>query len=278
MQIARTVSCLRAAIADLRRTGGRVALVPTMGALHDGHLALVNAASMRVEHVVVSIFVNPRQFGPNEDYADYPRQEQTDLRLLEDAGVSLVWAPNVETMYPEGYATSVSVSGITRDLDGAARPGHFEGVATVVLKLFNQVRPDVAIFGEKDFQQLAMVRRLAHDLDTGVEVVGCPTDRAEDGLALSSRNAYLSPDQRINAATIPRVLGAAAESLRMGEPVSQTLLTAKSRLEQAGFSPIDYLDLRDASTLEPVDTLLSPARLMVAAWLGTTRLIDNMAV
>ncbi|WP_137823501.1 pantoate--beta-alanine ligase [Pseudomonas sp. D(2018)] len=278
MQIARTVASLRAAIADLRRTGGRVALVPTMGALHDGHLALVNAASMRVEHVVVSIFVNPRQFGPNEDYADYPRQEQTDLRLLEDAGVSLVWAPNVETMYPAGYSTSVSVSGITRDLDGAARPGHFEGVATVVLKLFNQVRPDVAIFGEKDFQQLAMVRRLAHDLDTGVEVVGCPTDRAEDGLALSSRNAYLSPDQRINAATIPRVLGAAAESLRMGEPVSQTLLTAKSRLEQAGFAPIDYLDLRDASTLEPVDTLLSPARLMVAAWLGTTRLIDNMAV
>lgn len=278
MQIIRTVSGLRAAIANLRQTGGRVAYVPTMGALHGGHMALVNAAAKRAEYVVVSIFVNPRQFGPNEDYSAYPRQEEADFKLLEDAGVSLVWAPDVETMYPSGYATSVLVSGITRDLDGAARPGHFEGVATVVLKLFNQIRPDFAFFGEKDFQQLAMIRRLAQDMDTGVEVIGCPTDRAEDGLALSSRNLYLSPEQRITAVTLPRVLNAAVESLRMGEPVIETLLAAKNRLQKAGFGPIDYFELRDASTLEPVDSILSPARLMVAAWLGSTRLIDNVAV
>lgn len=277
MQIARTVACLREAISNLRRTGGRLAMVPTMGALHDGHLALVSAASQRAKHVVVSIFVNPRQFGPNEDYSSYPRQEEADLRLLEEAGVALVWAPDVETMYPSGYATTVMVVGITRDLDGAARPGHFEGVATVVLKLMNQIRPDLAVFGEKDFQQLAMIRRLAQDMDTGVEILGCPTDRAEDGLALSSRNAYLSPEQRETAAELPTVLNDAAESLRLGRHVAETLSIAKIRLEQAGFS-IDYLDLRDASSLESIDTLDVSARLMAAVWLGNTRLIDNLAV
>lgn len=278
MQIVRSVAHLRAALAALRADGGSVALVPTMGALHAGHMALVAAAKARAAHVVVSIFVNPRQFGPREDLAAYPRQEAADVALLEKAGVALLWAPGVEAMYPPGYATTVSVAGVTEGLDGAARPGHFDGVATVVLKLFSQVRPDIAIFGEKDFQQLAVIRRMVADLDLDVAVIGQPTERAEDGLALSSRNAYLSPDQRAAAAAIPAALNGAAAAIRGGEAVATALADAYAQLALAGFDPIDYLELRDAATLVEVDRLTAPARLLVAARIGTTRLIDNVAV
>jgi pantoate--beta-alanine ligase len=278
VQIVRSVADLRRALSALRADGATIALVPTMGALHAGHMALVNAAKLRARHVVVSIFVNPRQFGPREDLAAYPRQEAADVALLEAAGAALLWAPAVEAMYPEGFATNVTVAGVSEGLDGAARPGHFDGVATVVLKLFNQARPDVAFFGEKDFQQLAVIRRMVADLDLPVEVIGHPTERADDGLALSSRNAYLSDEQRAAAAAIPAALRTAADSIRGGKMVGAALAAARSRLEQAGFDPIDYVELRDAATLGAVDRLAAPARLFVAAKIGTTRLIDNIAV
>ncbi|OHT18309.1 pantoate--beta-alanine ligase [Edaphosphingomonas haloaromaticamans] len=278
MQIVRTVAALREAVAALRADGGRVALVPTMGALHAGHLALVAEGGARGPHVVVSIFVNPTQFGPNEDFDAYPRREAADARLLEDAGVAILWAPAVEEMYPQGFATSITVAGITEGLDGAARPGHFDGVATVVNKLFAQVRPDVALFGEKDYQQLAVIRRMAADLDTGVEIVGVPTQRDDDGLALSSRNAYLQPEERQAARALPRALGEAAAAIAAGGDVAQALEVARGRLTDAGFAPIDYVLLCDAATLEPLSRADRPARLLAAARMGRTRLIDNLEV
>jgi len=278
VQIIREIEALRAAVAGLRRDGGRIAFVPTMGALHAGHMALVAEAKTRADHVAVSIFVNPRQFGPSEDLAAYPRREAGDARMLEEAGVAILWAPDVATMYPEGFATNVSVAGVSQGLDGAARPGHFDGVATVVAKLFNQVAPDIALFGEKDYQQLAVIRRMVRDLDVGVEIVGVPTQRDADGLALSSRNAYLSPDERRAARALPRALGEAAQAIRDGAAIDEALARARARLEAAGFAPIDYVALHDAETLAPLASLDRPARLLAAARIGTTRLIDNLPV
>lgn len=277
MQIFRDIPALRSAVAALK-SDGRVALVPTMGALHDGHIALVEEARRHADHVVVSIFVNPRQFGPNEDLDAYPRREAKDAQMLQAAGVALLWAPPVEVMYPDGHATNISLSGVTEGLDGAARPGHFDGVATVVTKLFNQVQPNVALFGEKDYQQLAVIRRMVRDLDLPVEIVGVPTQRAEDGLALSSRNAYLSEDERHNALALPRALGEAARQMEKGAAVDAAIARAIAMLAAHGFDPVDYVSLCDAQTLEPMAVLDRPARLLGAARLGRTRLIDNIAV
>jgi pantoate--beta-alanine ligase len=276
VQIVRDVPALRSAVAALRNSG-TVALVPTMGALHAGHMALVAEARQRAAHVVASIFVNPKQFGPNEDLATYPRREAEDVAMLEAAGCALLWAPAAEAMYPEGFATTVSVAGVTDGLDGAARPGHFDGVATVVAKLFNQVRPDIALFGEKDFQQLAVIRRMNADLDIGIEIVGVPTERDGDGLALSSRNAYLSADERRAAAALPAALAEAAETIGRGGAIDAALSQARDRLRSAGFE-LDYVEARDAESLAPIDRLERPARLLAAARLGRTRLIDNMAI
>ncbi len=278
MQLIREIDALRSALATLRSEGGRIALVPTMGALHAGHMALVGEAKRHADHVAVSIFVNPTQFGPNEDLSSYPRREASDARMLEEAGVDILWAPDAAIMYPEGHATTVSVSGVSEGLCGAFRPGHFDGVATIVAKLFNQVRPDVALFGEKDYQQLAVIRRMTRDLDLPVEVVGVPTQRDADGLALSSRNIYLTEEERVSARALPRALGEAAQAIRDGESIEDALATARDKLAEAGFDPIDYVEFRDADTLESVSKLSTPARILAAARLGKTRLIDNLPV
>ncbi|MEC3912838.1 pantoate--beta-alanine ligase [Sphingobium sp. CR2-8] len=278
MQTLRDLPALRAAVDLLKSDGKPLVLVPTMGALHDGHMALVEEARRHGRHVVVSIFVNPRQFGPHEDLDAYPRREAKDAQMLSAAGVDILWAPPVEVMYPAGFATNINVAGVSDGLDGAARPGHFDGVATVVTKLFNQVRPDVAIFGEKDYQQLAVIRRFVADLDLAVEIVGLPTQRAEDGLALSSRNAYLNDEERKAALALPRALGEAKRTIEKGEPVAGALAKAVATLTAAGFDPVDYVALCDAATLEPMTALDRPARLLGAAKLGKTRLIDNIAV
>jgi len=278
VQTIRQIDLLRDAIDAFRRAGERIALVPTMGALHAGHTALIEEARRAADRVVVSIFVNPLQFGPNEDLGRYPRREATDARLLAEAGVDVLWLPPVEAMYPAGFATAVSVAGLSEGLDGAARPGHFTGVATVVAKLFNQVRPDIALFGEKDYQQLAIVRRMAADLDTGVEVRAIPTQRDDDGLALSSRNAYLTPEERTRAVALPRALGDAARALARGVPADQALAAARDALAAAGFDPIDYVALCDADTLAPAGPDTAKLRLLAAARIGETRLIDNLPV
>ena len=278
MQLIREIDALRSAVATVRADGGTVALVPTMGALHAGHMALVAEAKRRGAHVVASIFVNPTQFGPNEDLSLYPRREASDARMLEEGGCAILWAPDVAVMYPDGHATSVRVSGVSDDLDGAARPGHFDGVATVVAKLFNQVRPDIALFGEKDYQQLAVIRRMTRDLEWPVEIIGVPTQRDADGLALSSRNLYLSDEERVAARMLPRALGEAAQAMRDGKAVAEALGAAREKLAAAGFAPIDYVELRDAGTLAPLAALDRPARLLAAARLGRTRLIDNLPV
>lgn len=278
MQTLSDLPALRAAVAALKADGKPLALVPTMGALHDGHMALVTEAKRHGRHVVVSIFVNPKQFGPAEDLDAYPRREAKDAAMLAAAGVDLLWLPPVEVMYPAGFATNVSVSGVSEGLDGAARPGHFDGVATVVTKLFNQVRPDVAVFGEKDYQQLAVIRQANSDLDIGIDIIGLPTQRAEDGLALSSRNAYLSEAERKAALALPRALGEAKRLMEKGESVESAISKALIMLENHGFGPIDYVALCDAVTLEPMTVLDRSARLLGAAKLGKTRLIDNIAV
>jgi pantoate--beta-alanine ligase len=278
VQIVRTVDALREAVDKLRADGGTIALVPTMGALHAGHMALIEEARLHATHVVASIFVNPTQFGPNEDLDAYPRREAADAALLQKHGCALLWAPDVAEMYPAGFATTVSVKGVSEGLCGAARPGHFDGVSTVVAKLFGQVRPDVALFGEKDFQQLAVIRRMAADLDLGIEIVGLPTQRDDDGLALSSRNAYLTDEERAAARALPRALGEAAAAIERGEPVADALEAARRRLAEAGFDPIDYVALCDAESLEPVDSPDRESRLLAAARIGRTRLIDNIRV
>ena len=270
MQTIREISHLREWRAA---TCGTVALVPTMGALHAGHMALVAEARTRAAHVVVSIFVNPTQFGPNEDLSRYPRREAADAALLKDAGVAVLWAPDVATMYPPGFATTVKVDGLGSGMCGATRPGHFDGVSTVVAKLFNQVKPDTAVFGEKDWQQLAVVRRMASDLDLPVDVVGLPTQRDADGLALSSRNIYLTGEERLAARMLPRALGEAATAIGSGGNVGEVLARGIATLEKAGFD-VDYFELVD-ETLRPGD---AGTRLVAAARIGTTRLIDNLAV
>lgn len=283
MQIVKTLEMLRTALGQLRQDGTRLALVPTMGALHEGHLALVHRARAVADHVVASIFVNPRQFGPNEDLAAYPRQLAEDAAMLEAAGCALLWAPLPEVMYPAGFATTVSVAGVSDGLCGAARPGHFDGVATVVCKLFNQVEPDVALFGEKDFQQLAVIRTMARDLDLArphvSRIIGVPTVREADGLAMSSRNRYLSADQRAAAAALPRAMGKAIAAIEAGGAVPAALTQLTGDVLAAGFASVDYAVLADAETLAPLERLTGrPARLLVAARIGGTRLIDNMAV
>ena len=261
-----------------RKLDGAVALVPTMGALHAGHMALVEEAKLRADHVTASIFVNPLQFGANEDLDRYPRREERDAKMLEDAGCDLLWMPTVGDLYPEGFATKVHVSGVSDRWEGDARPGHFDGVATVVAKLLISVRPDVALFGEKDFQQLAVIRRMATDLNLPVEIVGVPTVRESDGLALSSRNAYLSEDDRARATALHQALKAAREAIAGGGEIPLALAAAKQSLVNAGFLKIDYLALVDARTLEPLSVSAGDMRLIAAATIGTTRLIDNVAV
>jgi pantoate--beta-alanine ligase len=277
--VIRTVAMLREHIAQWRREGARVGLIPTMGALHEGHLTLVRRALAAGERAVVSIFVNPTQFGPNEDFSAYPRREAADVATFAAAGGHLVWAPTVEEMYPAGFATHVAVSGLTDGLCGPFRPGHFQGVATVVAKLLLQVQADHAYFGQKDYQQLRVVTRMARDLDIPTGIVDVPTVREADGLALSSRNAYLSASERQAAGQLPRILRETAAAASAGEaPFARLLESARARLAAAGFGPIDYVSINDAETLVPVDSLVRPARLFVAARLGRTRLIDNIPI
>ncbi|SBW12349.1 pantothenate synthetase [uncultured Alphaproteobacteria bacterium] len=272
------VADLRARVAAWRKDGLRVALVPTMGALHQGHLALVRRALELADRVVVSVFVNPIQFGPNEDFDAYPRTLDADRALLATVGASLAFAPSVAEMYPEGFSTAVTVSGVSEGLCGGSRPGHFSGVATVVTKLLLQTLPDVACFGEKDYQQVQVIRRFVRDLDIPVEIVGVPTVREADGLARSSRNAYLTPEERAAAPNLHRTLQDTAAAIRTGSAVDAALEAGKRALLAAGFAAVDYLELRAAEGLAPLAALDRPARLLVAARLGKTRLIDNIPV
>jgi pantoate--beta-alanine ligase len=280
LAIVRTISALRAQVAAWRAAGERVALIPTMGALHAGHLSLVALGRERADRTVASIFVNPTQFAPHEDFEAYPREEAKDAERLAEAGCDLLFAPSVEEMYAPGFSTTVTVTGVSAPMDGQARPHHFAGVATVVAKLLIQCGPDVAVFGQKDYQQLQVIRRLAIDLDLPVEIVGAPTIRAEDGLALSSRNAYLTPAERTVAGRLNVILKEAIERLRAGQPVETAEAEGLKALAAAGFDPIDYLEVRDPNDLSrlgpgPLDI---PGRILVAAKIGRTRLIDNMAV
>jgi pantoate--beta-alanine ligase len=278
IDVVRSVAALRAATRPHRQKGRRIGLVPTMGALHQGHLELVKVARRHADFVVATIFVNPLQFNPSEDLSAYPRDEATDLNLLAATGADLVFAPNVAEMYPKNFSTGVKVSGLTQYLDGPARPGHFEGVATVVTKLFNQAQPDVACFGEKDFQQLQVIRRLTRDLDLPIEIVAVPTVRDEDGLAMSSRNRYLSEKERIAAAMLPASLKDAVTELQAGAAAAPILEKTRAALRAAGFNPIDYVELCDSETLQPLPAAREGARLFAAAHLGRTRLIDNWPV
>jgi pantoate--beta-alanine ligase len=278
LQIIHRLSALRDRLNFIRSSGGTIALVPTMGALHDGHMTLVKVARQQADHVVVSIFVNPRQFGPSEDFSAYPRTVDADASLLVAGGVDMLWIPGVEDVYPPGYATNISVAGLGDGLCGAARPGHFDGVATVVTKLFNQVRPDMALFGEKDWQQLAIIRRVALDLDLGVDVIGVPTVRDKDGLALSSRNAYLTKAERKAAVAFPNALKNAVSSIEQGGDVAKALAEVHAELVTAGFNAPDYVTLAGADDLVPMTVLDRPARLLAAARLGGARLIDNMPI
>ena len=279
MDIARTIADLRSRVIGWRKAGERVGLVPTMGALHDGHLALVRAALAECGRVVATIFVNPKQFAPTEDLEAYPRREAADLAMLQAAGVALVFMPAVAEVYPAGFATTVRVAGLTECLCGAHRAGHFDGVATVVTKLLIQALPEAAYFGEKDYQQLLVVRRLARDLDIPVRIAGVPTVREADGLALSSRNAYLSPQERRIAPDLARVLRRIAAAL-VADPgaVIREIARGRADLEAAGFA-VEYLEIREADTLAPVTaTVAVPARVFAAVHLGRTRMIDNIPI
>jgi pantoate--beta-alanine ligase len=277
--IVRTVPALRRALALFRRKSERIALVPTMGALHRGHLALVRQAQRRADRVVVSIFVNPTQFAPHEDFGSYPRRFETDIAALAKAKVDLVWAPSAAVMYPEGFATRLAPEGAAiAGLEDKFRPHFFGGVATVVAKLFTQVAPDVALFGEKDYQQLRVVTQMAKDLDLPLKVIGVPTVREKDGLALSSRNLYLSDSERRVAPTLYRVLKAVAARINQGEPIEIVLEEGQHDIARAGFA-LDYLEARHALTLAPIASRKDgPIRLLVAAKIGKTRLIDNLGV
>ncbi|MGH7045891.1 MAG: pantoate--beta-alanine ligase [Stellaceae bacterium] len=279
MHIARTIAELRGMLAPWRSTGEHIGLVPTMGALHAGHMALVGAAKTQCERVVATIFVNPRQFAPAEDLGAYPRPEAADLAMLRAADVDLAFVPGAEEIYPPGFATLVRVAGLSEGLCGAHRAGHFDGVATVVAKLLIQSLPDRAYFGEKDYQQLMVIRRLARDLDLPVAIEGVPTVREADGLALSSRNAYLTPAERRVAPELVRVLRRVATALAAApDAVGPETERGRALLAQAGFD-VEYLEIRDAASLAPVTAVVSaPARVFAAARLGRTRLIDNVAI
>jgi pantoate--beta-alanine ligase len=272
----RTVKDLRSQVANWRKSGDTIALVPTMGALHAGHLSLIAVAKDHAKRVVASIFVNPTQFGPKEDFKRYPRDEAGDVAKLAQAGVDLVFIPDTEEMYPAGFATKVSLPSLTEDLCGAARPNHFEGVATIVTKLLLQCAPDVAVFGEKDFQQLLVIKQLVRDLDIPVQIIAGPIVREPDGLALSSRNGYLSPAERKTAPILHQVLSEAAAALANGEGCDAASSAGRFKLEGKGFR-VDYVAIRDPETLAPLSgPIRGPARVMGAVHLGTTRLIDNV--
>jgi pantoate--beta-alanine ligase len=276
--IVRTVSALRQTVAGWRAEGLSVGLVPTMGALHEGHLSLVRAGLARTDRVIVTLFVNPKQFNNPADLAAYPRTEESDTAKLADAGAHLLYAPNAEEIYPKGFSTTVSVAGASEGMEGRFRPGHFDGVATVVAKLFLQSGADLAFFGEKDFQQLQVVRRMASDLDIPIEVVACPTIREADGLAMSSRNVRLSAPERALAPRLAAVLFDAAEKLSAGAEAEPLLAKAREAIGSAGFGEVEYIELRSAATLALLARASEPARLLAAVWLGRVRLIDNVAV
>jgi pantoate--beta-alanine ligase len=266
-------------VAAWRKAGDRVALIPTMGALHEGHLELVRLAQRQAKRTVVSIFVNPTQFAPNEDFSRYPRTEAADVAKLTTLGCDAVWAPNAAEMYPTGFATRLVPGGVAEGLESETRPHFFGGVATVCCKLFTQVAPDIAVFGEKDYQQLCVVRQMVRDLHLPLEIIAAPTTREADGLAMSSRNVYLSPEQRRVATTIVQALTSCAGAVRAGADPGEAAATACQTLKAAGFDPIDYVAVRCADTLAPAAAGQSgPLRVLAAAWLGKTRLIDNIAV
>lgn len=273
-----TLAPLRAEVDRWRANAETIVLVPTMGALHAGHLALVAHARTIGRRIVASIFVNPTQFGPSEDFSRYPRDVEADLALLAGAGVDAAWVPGLDTMYPQGFTTRIAVEGPSQGLCGTFRPGHFSGVATVVTKLLNQVRPDIALFGEKDFQQLRVIQRAVRDLDMPFDIRGVPTVREPDGLALSSRNRYLTEIERRIAPRLHAVLSGLADDLADGREAVPLLEAGMAALHEAGFSPVHYLELRDADTLAPVARVTRPARVVAAAYLGGTRLIDNLPV
>jgi pantoate--beta-alanine ligase len=275
-EIIREPAAMRARAEDLRRDGRRIAVVPTMGALHEGHLSLVRTARARADIVILTIFVNPTQFGPNEDLAKYPRDEAGDIAKARACGIDLAFCPDVAAMYPQGAQTFVEVRELQQPLCGASRPGHFAGVATVVSKLFHITQPHLAVFGEKDYQQLAIIRRMVRDLDFAIEIVGVPIMREADGLALSSRNAYLSAEQRAAALSLSKGLAAAEAAFKAGErDAKQLVAAARAPIESESIMRIDYLELRDAVDLTAIETVARPAVLAVAAFAGTTRLIDN---
>jgi pantoate--beta-alanine ligase len=280
LPIVRSVSSLQGHVKAWRARGQTVALVPTMGALHDGHMSLIKLAKIQADKVVASVFVNPTQFGPTEDFDAYPRDEAADAQRLSDAQCDLMYAPTAAEMYPPGFATSISVGGVSQGLDGAARPGHFDGVATVVSKLLIQASPDVAIFGEKDYQQLQVIKRVTRDLDLKVKIIGAAIARAPDGLALSSRNVYLSEQERAVAPRLHLVLQEAVESLKGGAAVAKVEANAVEALLQMGFERVDYVEVRGADDLAPSGpgAITAPSRVLAAAWLGRTRLLDNLAV
>ncbi|MFN6952016.1 MAG: pantoate--beta-alanine ligase [Albidovulum sp.] len=277
-EVIRSAAALRDRVAAWKRTGMLVGVVPTMGALHEGHLSLARAARAQSDRVIVTIFVNPMQFNNPEDLLKYPRTEAQDLALLETEKVDVLFAPGPEEVYPSGFATRVSVAGVSEPMEGVFRPGHFDGVATVVTKLFEMTQAGRAFFGEKDWQQLQVVRRLVRDLNIPIRVIGCPTIREPDGLAMSSRNVRLTPSERAVAPALHRAMQAAATAIRAGEPPAAALTEARRAVLAAGFVAVEYLDLRAAETLEPLEVLDRPARILAAAVLGDVRLIDNIAV
>jgi pantoate--beta-alanine ligase len=275
-EIIREPAAMRARVEDLRRDGKRIAVVPTMGALHEGHLTLLRAARARADVVILTIFVNPTQFGPNEDLSRYPRDEAGDLAKARPCGIDLAFCPAAEAMYPAGAQTFVEVRDLQKPLCGTSRPGHFAGVATIVAKLFHITQPHLAVFGEKDYQQLAIIRRMVRDLDFAIEIAGVPIVREADGLALSSRNAYLSPDQRRQALALSQGLAAAQAAYAAGERGAQALVAAaRAPIAAQPDARIDYVELRDADELTEITVVERPAVLAVAAFVGTTRLIDN---
>lgn len=277
--IVRQLKDLRRKVANWRRGDDTIALVPTMGALHEGHLGLVKLAKKKASRAIVSLFVNPTQFAPHEDLSRYPRDEHGDRMKLAGAGADLVWAPAVEEMYPAGFATNIVPKGAAIGLEGEFRPHHFGGVATVCCKLFSQVTPDIAVFGEKDFQQFAVIRQMVRDLNLPLKIIAMPTVRERDGLALSSRNAYLSPEERAIAPALNRALKGVAAVVAAGGSAAKARETAKREVLRAGFTSVDYIEVRDAETLGPYDGKAGrPGRVLAAAWLGKTRLIDNVAL
>ncbi len=277
-QIVRELSGLRSLVAQWRASGENIGVVPTMGALHEGHLALARRARSECDRVVVTIFVNPKQFNNRDDLAKYPRTEESDATMLSPLGVDVIYVPDVGDVYPPGFSTTVHVAAVSEALEGEFRPGHFDGVATVVAKLFGMTQADRAYFGEKDYQQLLVVRRMARDLNLPVVVVGCPTVREADGLAMSSRNARLGKAERMIAPALHAAMRKAAKAVAGGTEIAEALAAARAEILGAGFSGIDYLELRDTETLAGMDEYDGPARLLAAAWLGGVRLIDNIEV